>query len=219
MTVAFDLSHSGRLATRTNPPSLRPWLGWLPAVLLVGLAHTAIWIVYTSWTPGYTPPRPLPAVQVSLVNRLPPDNRITALQKNIAPPETNTARTESAQEAAAGTLPMRDDPATSADSGEITQPIYTAAYLNNPPPAYPLAARRRGIEGTVVIRAQVLEDGNCRQASLLRSSGYDMLDQAALAAVRAWRFVPARHGAQTVSAWIEVPISFRLNNNGRTRSL
>ena len=111
-------------------------------------------------------------------------------------------------------------PTTTADSDEVAQPavqeettppLYQAAYLNNPPPNYPLAARRRGIEGTVLVRALINEDGNCHEAVLSKSSGHEMLDQSALAAVRSWRFIPAKHGVQTVSSWVLVPITFRLS--------
>jgi protein TonB len=44
------------------------------------------------------------------------------------------------------------------------------------------------------------------------SSGYDILDQAAVAAVRAWRFVPARLGGAAIEAWVRVPVAFRLTD-------
>ena len=224
MTVA-DVTHTfrpGLPATRVRQPLSAHWLGWLPAGLLVGLVHAGIWMGYAYWTPGYTPPRPLPAVQIALINHLPPENRVTALQKKIVPPEKKPpqAQSQAAQAAPADSAMTDNDTSPSANNEAVTQPVYTATYLTTPPPVYPLAARRRGIEGTVVIRAQVLEDGNCHHASLRKSSGHDMLDQAALAAVKAWRFIPARRGTQTISAWIEVPITFRLNNHGeQTRSL
>lgn len=91
-------------------------------------------------------------------------------------------------------------------------PRFNAAYLNNPPPAYPAAARRRGQEGRVLVRAEVLADGRCARVELRQGSGHELLDQAALDAVRKWRFVPARQGDQTVTAWVDVPIAFKLNN-------
>jgi periplasmic protein TonB len=44
-----------------------------------------------------------------------------------------------------------------------------------------------------------------------RSSGISRLDDAALAAVKRWRFVPAKRGAQTVESWVLVPIEFELS--------
>jgi len=94
----------------------------------------------------------------------------------------------------------------------VEAPRFNAAYLNNPPPGYPLAARRRGIEGRVMVRAEVLADGTCNRVELKKTSGYDLLDQAALEAVKKWRFVPARRGSQSITAWVEVPITFKLEN-------
>lgn len=94
----------------------------------------------------------------------------------------------------------------------LEPPRYNAAYLSNPPPAYPLAARRRGIEGTALVRAEISAEGECLRAELKKSSGAEMLDQAALEAVRKWRFVPAKRGSQAVVAWVEVPLTFKLDN-------
>jgi protein TonB len=45
---------------------------------------------------------------------------------------------------------------------------------------------------------------------LKESSGFRLFDEAALAAVKDWRFVPASKGAQTLVAWVDVPIAFRI---------
>ena len=94
----------------------------------------------------------------------------------------------------------------------IEAPRFDAAYLSNEPPAYPLAARRRGIEGNVLLRAQISKQGTCLRAEIKRGSGSDVLDSAALDAVKKWRFVPARQGHETQVAWVEIPIAFRLDN-------
>lgn len=83
-------------------------------------------------------------------------------------------------------------------------------YLRNPPPAYPRLARERGEEGTVLLEVQVLVSGRCGQVNVLTSSGFSLLDQAALRAVRAWVFRPARRWGQPAAFWVEIPITFRL---------
>src|SRR5262245_14731068 len=80
----------------------------------------------------------------------------------------------------------------------------------NVAPEYSLAARRAGEEGLVVIHAQVLADGSVADASVGESSGYERLDDAALAAVRSWRFQPALHDGEPVAQSVDVPIRFRL---------
>lgn len=93
-----------------------------------------------------------------------------------------------------------------------------ADYAKNPPPAYPTAARRRAEQGIVTIRVLVGADGSVERAELAESSGYDLLDDAALHAVRAkWRFVPARSGGVTVESWVLVPIRFALTEASAAR--
>jgi protein TonB len=93
---------------------------------------------------------------------------------------------------------------------EATPPRSDAAYLNNPRPAYPLAARRRGDQGTVFVRVLVTAEGLPASVGLDKSSGYPALDDAALSAVKSWRFVPARQGAQPIESPYVVPVVFKL---------
>jgi protein TonB len=62
----------------------------------------------------------------------------------------------------------------------------------------------------VMLRIFVDAGGLPGRIELEASSGYERLDQAALDAVRHWKFVPARRGQEAVSAWVIVPISFFL---------
>lgn len=84
-------------------------------------------------------------------------------------------------------------------------------YLKNPEPEYPLAARRRGQEGLVLLNVTVSGAGRATEISLKQSTGYELLDQAAIKAVREWEFEPARIGSVGVESKIEVPVRFRLN--------
>jgi protein TonB len=90
------------------------------------------------------------------------------------------------------------------------EPDYHAAYLNNPVPAYPMVARRMGWQGKVVLNVEVLESGLPGQIKLHQSSGRDVLDNAAIQAVRGWKFVAARQNGQMVAKWFLVPIPFIL---------
>lgn len=91
-----------------------------------------------------------------------------------------------------------------------SEPDYVARYLHNPPPPYPWQARRMGIEGRVVLQVEILPNGNAGRVEIRQSSGYELLDQAAIKAVGGWRFDPARIAGAPIIAWAEVPISFRL---------
>lgn len=103
--------------------------------------------------------------------------------------------------------------APAAPTAPVRPPSFSAAYLNNPPPAYPLSARRMGQEGTVVLRVLVNDGGHPDQVQLARGSGFPVLDEAALQAVQRWTFVPARRGDIPTAGWVEVPVRFQLEHN------
>ncbi|AGA34383.1 Ferric siderophore transport system, periplasmic binding protein TonB [Thioalkalivibrio nitratireducens DSM 14787] len=89
-------------------------------------------------------------------------------------------------------------------------PSSQAAYLNNPEPVYPAAARSRGMEGLVLLEVEVGADGRVLSVTVHSGSGFRVLDAAAQDAVRRWHFEPARREGRPVVATVEVPIRFRL---------
>jgi protein TonB len=84
-------------------------------------------------------------------------------------------------------------------------------YRKNPEPEYPLAARRRGQQGTVLLSVTVNARGQATEIALKQSSGYELLDQAALQAVKAWEFEQARIGSLAMESKIEAPVRFKLS--------
>ncbi len=84
--------------------------------------------------------------------------------------------------------------------------------IHIPKPPYPELARKAGIEGNTVIKALVNIDGSIIEAKVLKSSGNQMLDQAALAAARRARFTPAKQRDKYVRVWVSIPIKFRLTS-------
>jgi protein TonB len=89
-------------------------------------------------------------------------------------------------------------------------PRPVAGAADNAPPAYPAAARRRGEQGRVLVRADVSADGAPLAVMVAQSSGHTVLDEAAVAAVRHWQFIPGTSGGQAVRAVALVPVQFRL---------
>jgi periplasmic protein TonB len=79
-------------------------------------------------------------------------------------------------------------------------------------PVYPPQSRRAGEEGTVVFNVLVDESGHPQQINIVRSSGFDKLDQSALQAIHRWMFNPAVRGSQKVAAWTSVRVTFRLQS-------
>lgn len=85
-------------------------------------------------------------------------------------------------------------------------------YLKNPKPKYPPVAERRYQQGTVVLNVTVSASGRAMKIAVKKSSGFELLDQAAITAVREWEFTPARIGSLAVESEIEVPWRFTLKN-------
>jgi protein TonB len=84
---------------------------------------------------------------------------------------------------------------------------------NRVEPVYPAASRRAGEEGTVRVRVLVDENGRPREVNVVKGSGFARLDEAAIDAVRKWRFVAASDGAKKIMAWTQVAVTFRLTES------
>lgn len=93
-------------------------------------------------------------------------------------------------------------------------PVRQAAplYEVNRPPEYPVLARRRGWEGTVMLQVNVTAGGNAREVRVHTSSSYDLLDDAALDAVENWLFSPGTEGGRPCAMTVLVPIHFVLQD-------
>jgi protein TonB len=131
-----------------------------------------------------------------------------------APPERGPA--PSAPPAQVAALPTGDlvDSAAAPGAGTSEPPRYEAGGEANPCPRYPAAARRRGIEGEVLVEVRVGADGAPAGVEILRSSGSALLDAAAVEALERWRFEPARSGGQPVAGTVEIPVTFKLTEPG-----
>ncbi|CAN5729283.1 hypothetical protein BH23GEM8_BH23GEM8_16010 [soil metagenome] len=73
---------------------------------------------------------------------------------------------------------------------------------------YPPMLREAGIGGTVVLWVFIDADGVVTDTRVVRSSGHDLLDEAAGLAMRDMAFTPARHRSEPVAVWIQLPITF-----------
>jgi protein TonB len=102
---------------------------------------------------------------------------------------------------------------STANSGEKIASGAIPRYGSNPLPVYPSLARKMGHEGIVLLAAEILSDGRVGQLAVKKSSGYPTLDQSALDAVRRWKFIPAKWMGKAVSAWVDVPVKFRLSES------
>jgi protein TonB len=139
------------------------------------------------------------------------------VQAPVAVAASAAAQT-SAQAAAPAATPVAAQPSAPTPAAEPGMPAtarnsdadYKAAYLNNPRPAYPLLAIRQGAQGQVLLLVEVLPDGRAGRIELEKLSGHAMLDAAAMNAVRAWRFTPARKDGLLTTQTVRIPIHFNL---------
>jgi len=87
------------------------------------------------------------------------------------------------------------------------------ALFKSPRPQlkYPLKAKRRGLQGVSVLAIELDKKGNIVKLSVVKSSGYKSLDNAAINNVKQWQFHPFKQGKQAVRARFTVPIEFKLS--------
>lgn len=140
----------------------------------------------------------------------PPPTPLPVPRPQPVPMETAPTPTPSAP-VAAPTEPV----AAATDATPAAAPLTSEArvdtdYLDNPKPAYPLMSRRLGEQGTVLLRVTVGEQGEVRAVALEESCGHARLDEAALRAVRHWRFLPAQRAGVAVTSSVLVPVTFSL---------
>lgn len=149
-------------------------------------------------------------VPVQPVHHAPASSPVAVERVEAAPSAVTPAPEIAPAPAIVANAPAAVNSAGRADT--LEPPHFNVAYLNNPRPAYPLIARKFGLEGLVVLRVQVSAKGAPEQVAVAQTSGAPVLDEAALKAVQNWTFVPARHGDTPIAHVVDVPVRFQLKN-------
>lgn len=194
-------------AQPSQPTQLKPDI-IPPQAALVHVFLAPLQTSRASPPPAPRPAAPLPRLpeateepQVSLSSVV-PALHVPAVHddSNGKPVDAPSVSTQPATASPAPVRPPIVDPADSA-----------AQYLHNPAPVYPPLSRRRGEQGRVIVSALVSSDGLVKEASVEVSSGFARLDEAALSAVRAWRFVPATRDDVAVHKRHLIPLIFVLS--------
>lgn len=145
-------------------------------------------------------PTPEPVVQEQVVQQ-----PVQTTEETPPAPETPAVEEKAPVVAEAPKVEPQPEPVTE-------PPKFGAAYLHNPAPNYPPSSRRAGEEGRVLLRVLVATNGNAETVQLENSSGFAKLDEAAIKAVKTWRFIPAKRSNQAVSAYVLVPVKFSLES-------
>jgi protein TonB len=149
-------------------------------------------------TPKAAPPKPTAQVPAESPKKAPPKPATT---QTASPPDQGTAQTT--QVAAASPAPP--------SAGQMIVWEDKPRYRSPPtPPVYPARSIELNQQGEARVRVRLHPDGSAAEILLHRSTGFELLDRAALAAVRGWRFLPAMRDGRSVAAWVEIPVRFHL---------
>lgn len=154
------------------------------------------------------------ATSKPVTSKKPPQPREHGQQK--ATTLVHTARpalqpaTQSTRVAAAPHAQARSQPVSTARQQLAIDPYYPARYRGTPAqPPYPRLAVRLGQEGTTRLVVEINPQGEVVAISLHKSSGFAVLDKAAIAAVQEWKFIPPTGVTGTSKAL--VPVRFKLS--------
>ena len=203
---AIVLAHvavvGGLVATAELPDTLTP-----PTVVGVLISAPPPSIEPPKPLPMEPEPKPRPVVKPKPLPLPPPPNAPPSERAIAAPPPAPQPEAAPPPTAPAAPPAPPEPPAPA----PVVPPRSDASHLNNPAPVYPNVSRRLGEQGKVLFEVYSLPDGTVGEIKLKRSSGYTRLDDAALAAVRAWRYVPARRGDTPIPYWYVQPITFALD--------
>jgi protein TonB len=167
--------------------------------------------------PAPSAPTPAEPVQTETVVR----PVVTTSDLSMTAAETSAVASSGQPDDAGGTAATASGEAAATSggmgSGSSQSGIAAPGILSKVDPVYPSTARQAGLEGTVVLRIQILANGRPGEIDVARSAGHPALDEAAVTAVQKWRFVPAkdRTSGRTVACTTTLPISFRLQDHQR----
>lgn len=105
--------------------------------------------------------------------------------------------------------PEKNDPAANGFSPEVLAFLNLLRQRIDQAREYPYAAKRMGFEGTPTVKFALLPNGDLQSLTVSQSSGYPMLDEAAMEAIQ--KILPFKPPAEAIPLSIEIPIKFVLN--------
>ncbi|MCE0496728.1 MAG: TonB family protein [Methylacidiphilales bacterium] len=199
------------------------WLSCWSASILLHLSlfiFGALWLIHParfSVRSGKT------SMEIDLVLEAPPVPRSAVLAPKppaiTAPsrpapivPTPPVMKTEIAVQHQPQKLPLPSKSSASRETSSDSKGAVQAQpdELDNEPPEYPEESRIAHEQGVVILRVEVTAAGEAASVSILQSSGYFRLDQAARHAVQHWKFHPAMTAGIPVPSEADVPVHFKL---------
>jgi protein TonB len=100
-------------------------------------------------------------------------------------------------------------PPSLGSSGSSSRAMRDPRLISSTRPVYPSIAKQSGIQGKVVVSAEVGANGNVTSAKAI--SGPVFLRAAAIDAVKQWKYAPALADGKPASAVVTIDVEFRLN--------
>ncbi|PSU67541.1 energy transducer TonB [Photobacterium phosphoreum] len=121
----------------------------------------------------------------------------TALKPiKASPNQSNTTATTAVDNAGTQTLKLVSKPTFATRPGSVN---------------YPKLAKRRGIEGQVLIEVWIGTKGQQLNQKLIKSSGAQILDNAAIAAIKKWHFSAHIVNGTAIAHRVQIPVRFKLD--------
>jgi protein TonB len=182
--------------------------------LVSGVIHLVIFFSSISLTPALDVQEIPGSIEISLgAYQQPPREKISAQERETNIPRKTIEMAEQESSPQVEDTEVEDD--TSGESKPDSRGDSALAIPHqegNPKPPYPELARRRGYEGTVKLKVEVLASGKVGRIWVKKSSGYEILDHSALKTIQDWLFIPARFGGIPVKSTVIVPVTFQLED-------
>lgn len=161
--------------------------------------------------PPPAPPSPVrqPVAKAAAVQPQPAPQSL-AVVDDAPEPDARVVHVAAPSAPAPMAAPVSTATTTVAAPPRLELPSSDADYLQNPRPVYPPLSKRMGEQGQVVYSVLIGTDGLPVSARLVKSSGFDRLDQAALSAVMRWRYSPGQRNGVATAMFFNVPINWVL---------
>lgn len=218
-----DLTVSQRRGLVAGAVTLHVALGWgllqVPAVREMVAEASPVFISMVA-----DEARPAPQVPVPPVPPVPAPQSPAPVERQPVLASTSTApaamavaerpiETPPAPAPVSAPAPATPAPAAApVPMGPRTLPLSAVQYLVMPQLEYPRASRRQRESGRAQVRVLIDEAGQPRTVEIASSTGFPLLDQAAVAAVRKARFKPYQENGQAQAAYAVIPLTFDLEN-------
>lgn len=137
-----------------------------------------------------------------------PKKAATSRTETNISPKAGTHVSSNSQNNSAAKIEAASEAGTGSSVGPGSGPYdFASSAVSYQEPIYPRLAIKRELQGSVTVRVRVTPEGKPSNTEILKSSGYELLDRAALDAISKWKFHP-----RPAAYFVEKDIVFQLKN-------